>query len=324
MTRRGFLLHAASGAAPAFRLPLAHGANYGGKLFAFVQADGGWDPTSFCDPKTNLPGEAVINHWATRAGILQAGSIPYAPYASNEAFFEKYSRRTLVVNGVDAQTNSHSVGIVHNWSGRLSEGYPTTTALIAAHYGGAMTMPYLSFGGFSNPAGLTVYTRLDNAALVREIGAPDLPPSSTGLPQIARADLEALHAARSAAAERLAAVPNLLPRAARNRDLFAAAVAREATEGLREFAAIIPATDQLQAVEGRGHLWISLKRQCQLAVLAFKSGAAVSADLHLGGFDTHRDHDADHAWLMGNLTESVDYLWNYAEMHGVARTACWS
>ena len=40
----------------------------------------------------------------------------------------------LVINGVDAQTNSHTVGIVHNWSGRNAEGYPTTTALLAAHY----------------------------------------------------------------------------------------------------------------------------------------------------------------------------------------------
>ena len=55
-----------------FRLPLANAAGYYGKLFVFVQADGGWDPTSFCDPKTNAAGEKIINHWAQSRG---AGSI---------------------------------------------------------------------------------------------------------------------------------------------------------------------------------------------------------------------------------------------------------
>lgn len=55
-----------------------------------------------------------------------------------------------------------------------------------------------------------------------------------------------------------------------------------------------------------------------MTVLAFKTGVAVSADLWLGDFDTYANHDPDHEWLFGNLTDSVDYLWEYAEEHGVA------
>ena len=51
------LLSTASVAATGFHLPLAHAADYNGKLFVFIQADGGWDPTSFCDPKANTPDE---------------------------------------------------------------------------------------------------------------------------------------------------------------------------------------------------------------------------------------------------------------------------
>ena len=87
-------------------------------------------------------------------------------------FFEKYHRTMLVINGVDAQTNAHSVGIVHNWSGRNSEGYPTLGALCAAHYAPAHPVPYLSFGGFSNTAGLTRFTRLDDPRLLHEIASP--------------------------------------------------------------------------------------------------------------------------------------------------------
>ena len=155
-----------------FRLPLAKAANYRGKLFVFVQADGGWDPTSFCDPKANASGEPTINHWAEKAEIGQAGNIHYAPFGNNRAFFEKYYRRMLVVNGVDAQTNSHTVGIVHNWSRRISEGYPTTTALLAAYNGAELAMPYLSFGGFSTTAGVAVFTRLNNPGEIRNIARP--------------------------------------------------------------------------------------------------------------------------------------------------------
>ena len=94
MKRRSVLkgLAALAATAPGLRLPLVHAADYGGKLFVFVQADGGWDPTSFCDPKANTPGERVINHWAERDEVRRAGNIPYAPFARNQAFFEKYHR----------------------------------------------------------------------------------------------------------------------------------------------------------------------------------------------------------------------------------------
>ena len=94
MKRRAMLktLMAAGAAASGFRLPLVQAADYRGKLFVFVQADGGWDPTSFCDPKANTPGEPVINHWAERDEVHQIGRIRYAPFALNDAFFRKYHR----------------------------------------------------------------------------------------------------------------------------------------------------------------------------------------------------------------------------------------
>ena len=218
MKRRAMLkaLMAAGAAASGFRLPLVHAADDRGKLFVFVQADGGWDPTSFCDPKANTPGEPVINHWAESDEVRQIGRLRYAPFASNEAFFRKYHRRMLVINGVDAQTNSHTVG--------------------------------------------------DRAQLER----PELRGVSDD-------DGAARCALRAGAAGTVPELRRVL-----------------------------------------GDLYNTLRRQAQLAVLAFKTGVAVSADLWLGGFDTHADHDPDHEWLLGNLTDSVDFLWEYAEEHGVA------
>ena len=317
---QGLLAGGAGIAASGFHLPLVHAADYRGKLFVFVQADGGWDPTSFCDPKANTPGEPVINHWAQRDEVRQAGRIPYAPFARNQAFFEKYHRRMLVINGVDAQTNSHTVGIVHNWSGRNSEGYPTTTALLAAHFAPELPVPYLSFGGYSVTSGLARFTRIDNADLLRDIANPTWDgPRQEVFGEAARAALER-HLARTA--ERLETAPNLLPGDVRHRGFYRSAFATEGFEGLKAYADAIPPRDELEEEErydGRDRDFGStLRRQAQLTVLAFKTGVAVSADLWLGGFDTHTNHDPDHEWLLGNLTDSVDYLWEYAERHRVA------
>ena len=304
MNRRTILKSAvATGAAFGLRLPLVNAAENDGRAFVFVQADGGWDPTRFCDPKANTPGEPVINHWAERDEIQQAGNIPYAPFANNAAFFEKYHSRMLVVNGVDAQTNSHTVGVVHNWSGRNAEGYPTTTALLAARYGPDKPVAYLSFGGFSYPGGVVRYTRLDNPNLLRNVAEPANTPF--GGYYFRSADWEAIAAHTADTARWLASRPNLAPSSVQRRVAY-----RESlnAEGLKAYADAIPRV----APDSR------LKRQAELAVLAFRTGVAVSADLWIGGFDTHSRHDRMHGPLLAQLTDAVDYLWDFAESEGVA------
>ncbi len=325
MKRRTFvkgLLAPAVGAVAGFHLPLANAANYDGKLFIFVQADGGWDPTSFCDPKTNTPGERVINHWAETGEVRQAGNLFYADFANNVAFFEKYYDRMLVINGVDAQTNSHTVGVVHNWSGRVSEGYPSMTALLAAHHGPELSLAYLSFGGFSDTASLTTFTRMNNPDLIRNIATPNLTRWDDPHRYLHLADWERFKKFRAANIARLNEASHLLPRAARNRELYATALSLEATEGLKHYASLIPPDEELEQPEefqgAFNNYGSDLRRQAQLTILAFKARVAVSADMFLGGFDTHRDHDMDHTWLLGNLTDSVDYLWELAEAQEVA------
>ena len=322
MRRRTLLkgLLVAAVAAPGFRLPLVNAADYSGKLFVLVQADGGWDPTSFCDPKTNTPGESIINRWAQRDDIRQAGNIAYAPFANNAAFFEKYHQRILIINGVDAQTNSHTVGIVHNWSGRTSEGYPALSALLAAHYAPALPIPYLSFGGFAATSGVTRFTRIDEARLLKAIAHPASVIGDPSQRIISDADWALLESARAATAKRLAEAANLMPA---EKYHLAFHQSSFATEGLAAYADAIPSEDQLEPPQDTPgnftrSLGSTLRRQAQLTVLAFKTGVAVSADLWLGGFDTHTNNDPEQDWLLANLTDTVDYLWDYAEAQGVA------
>ncbi len=322
MRRRTILKGLVAGVSAAgLRLPFAHAGDYHGKLFVFVQADGGWDPTSFCDPKANVPGEPVINHWAEHDEVRQSGNLTYAPFARNKAFFGKYFDRMLVINGVDAQTNSHTVGVVHNWSGRNSEGYPAMGALLAAQYGAELPVAYLNFGGYSETAGVARYTRINNASLLRNIAAPAETEDSDER-YVSEADWADMRDRLARKAMRLADGPGLLPMEARSRSYYEAAF--RASEGLRSYADVIPPEDELEQVrswtgpDGRVENDDGLRRQAQLAVLAFKSGVAVSADLFVGGFDTHSVHDPYQGWLLGTLTDAVDYLWEYAEEHGVA------
>ena len=324
MRRRAILkgMAATAGvAALGYRLPLAHAADYQGKLFVFVQADGAWDPTSFCDPKENTPGEPVINHWAEHDGIRQEGNIPYAPFADNTDFFEKYHARMLVINGVDAQTISHTVGIVHNWSGRSSEGYPTMSALLAARHGEGLPVAYLNFGGFSETGGIVRYTRINNASLLRNIARPRVDREDPTRVYVTESDWQTIRAQQAEDAELLATETGLLPGDARNRRLYASAVA--GSDELGRFADAIPPDDELEAAggfvgaDGR-FVWNDLGRQAQLAVLAFKTRVCVSADLWIGGFDTHGNHDRDHAGFLAALTQGVHHLWVAAEQHGVA------
>ena len=124
---------------------------------------------------------------------------------------------------------------------------------------------------------------------------------------------------QTATVVRLASREDLLADEAKRRAHYHTAFA--SSEGLKTFADAIPPDDQLeQPVErtiGNDTYWSQLRRQ-PLTVLAFKTGVSVAADLYLGRFDTHARTDAGQNWLLANLTDGLDYLWDYAERHGMA------
>ena len=192
--------------------------------------------------------------------------------------------------------------------------------MATGHYAPDLSVPYLSFGGYSETGGMARFTRMNNPDLLRNIATPHIPHWNADARYFSDLDWAALETRRAASAQRLASARDLLPAQARNREFHRSAFA--AADGLAAFAAALPTNDQLEQPEryqGANHNYYSdLRRQARLTVLAFKTGVAVSADLWLGGFDTHAYHDRDHDWLLGNLTGAVDFLWDYAEEHGIA------
>jgi hypothetical protein len=319
-TRRAFLrqLLVASGvvALPALPAKLFAQSNYQGKFLLTLQLDGGVDATSFCDPKTNVGGGTPeINRWARTEQVRTAGNLRYAPYAANAAFFDKYYRQMLVINGVDSQTNSHTVGVVHSWSGRNSEGFPSLTALFAAVHQPQLPMAYLNFGGFGDTRSITRSTRVSSTNALNDLVLPNH--NSSRQPYLPQSDLDrilALHAQQNQTAITAGAT---LAGNRSNRQIYLDSLSKVKDIGV--FADYIPASNKLQPVrQVTTNFSSTLHQQIQVALLAFKAGMSVSADLFEGGFDTHSRHDTDHPPILSNATNAIDYLWTYAEELGLA------
>lgn len=320
MNRRNFLKAAGAtslvSTLPASFQLYAAPEDYAGKFLITVQAEGGWDVTSFCDPKMNVAGELEINHWARTGETQTIGGLSYAPFGANGTFFQKYYNDILVINGVDAQTNSHTAGVVHNWSGRISEGFPSITSLFAAQNGASLPIAYINNGGYSDTGGLTRYTRLEDAGPIGNIIYPNTPQWNPDENWVHSSDFERISAARQARINELNAAENLTTRQARNRSNFASAMDNASI--LSDFASALRNAGDIQEPVQGGNFYSTLRRQAQMALIAMSSGVSVSADLMHWGFDTHQTHDTDHNWLLAELTGGLDYLWTYAETLGIA------
>lgn len=294
------------------RLVLANEpAPFSGKFVLTLQARGGWDVTCFCDPKENQPGLAPITQWSTSERTQTAGGIVYAPFAKNREFFERHHRALLVINGVDAQTNAHSIGETANWSGRLADGYPSLTALYAAANAPQLPMAYLSFGAWSKAAALLRPTMLGHSVTQMRgfmLGGRDDQGQALVDPTVWSL-IRKMHVDDT---QSMLADDTLLP--ASNRSMDAYLQALKSSEALSRFAESLPSNTEFQALS-RGNQLIN---QVHFALLAFKAGVSVSADLVDGGYDTHANNDAQQATLLGKLTDAIDYLWRSAEQLGIA------
>ncbi len=290
---------------------------FSGKLLVTIQAQGAWDVTSFCDPKTNVSGEKEINRWARTKSVDTAGNLRYAPFGSNKAFFDKYAARMLVINGVDMQTNAHETGENVAWSGRSALGFPSLTALYAASVAPTLALAYVNLGGWGNTEGIINSTRIRNPEVLRAVIYPNQDNWNANLTHLKPTAAEQIRKLYQKQMQAAIAGGNRMPDDLANRQDYQLSLSR--SEGLQAFGSLIPPASQIkQATTIGANNYSTIFQQAQMAVLAFKSGLCVAADLREGGFDTHDSHDANHEPLLANLLNAIDYLWDYAETHGIA------
>ncbi|MDG0991686.1 MAG: DUF1501 domain-containing protein [Luminiphilus sp.] len=324
--RRRFIKSMALGAGAlastsGFRVMASGLAPYSGKLLVTLQLSGGADVTQLCDPKVNTPGELKINNWADAADPGEAGNIRFAPVGDNFNFFNRFGSDMVVVNGVDAQTNSHETGRLFNWTGSNAEGRPSLTALHAAANAPEQPLAYSVFGGgTSRTADIISYngfgdiTRLHE--LVQPMGMPG-DPSTLLRPDVETAETQRL---MRESVTSLFASTKLTPRQRLSITRYQQALAGK--EGLARLAENLPSPDEfeegLTITVGPNTFWNTLKSQMQSALLVFQSGLGSSADLVLNGFDSHENHDDIHDALYNYLANAIYYFWDYAEQLGLA------
>lgn len=293
---------------------------YQGKLLFTLQLDGGADVTQLCDPKVNTPGEPKINMWADRAEPGEAGNILFAPVADNASLFRRFAADTVVINGVDSQTNSHDTGKLYSWTGSNAEGKPSLTALHAAAAASEQPLAYAVYGGISRTGGLIPYNRFPNVSRLRELSNPKVAHWSSAHLLRNPHEYEAAEAFTARQISDMLARPDLTPRQRRN--LRSQVTAREAQEGLARLSEVLPDQDEMQESEqfqvGNFYFNLNVKQQMQGALLVMKSGLGSSADLAITGFDSHEMHDQIHDGLYSHLADSLYFFWNYAEELGIA------
>lgn len=280
---------------------------YEGKLFLMLNASGGWDPTLLCDPKGGGPDNPeAINRTFDVGDIEEVGPFKVAPLEGHRAFFEKYQQDLLVINGIDMQTNGHDSGQRHFWSGSLTEGTPSFAALAAAASGPDLPMSYLSFGGYAETGGLVARTRSGNTNALARLAFPARQDpedeNSTFHSERAR---ELILDARREREDELLGEASLYRRENSMNLLFAARTGAGELKKLQEY---LP--DELSQNQ--------LERQAQVAIAAYRAGITVSANLSIGGFDTHGNHDDNHQPRMQSIVAGLDFVMEEAARQNVA------
>ncbi|MFD2230888.1 DUF1501 domain-containing protein [Alkalimarinus sediminis] len=317
MNRRYFLKAlAATGMSlslPIVSTPLSAAADPN-RFWVMVNASGGWDPTSLCDPKGNAlrsDGRGPINNFAT-AAIRTAGNINFAPYADTitapaedtlAEFFTRHSGRMQVINGIDTGTNSHSVGSRFVWSGKSDMGNPSLAAMIAASAAPNKAMSYISNGGYDFTDSIVSASRVSGSGNFSKLAFPNEPSPGNSDRYYEDGVYDLIQQAQMASLRRQSATEVLAKRRKKLNELLSA---RSGTDNLDQIVQKLPSP-----------LSSGLKGQAEMAAAAFASGLSVSANLNVGGFDTHGNHDNRQTSSLDNLLDGVNHLWAELERQGI-------
>jgi len=281
---------------------------YEGPYTVVFNASGGWDTTYLMDPK----GVGGINRLFQEGDILTRGAHKFAPNAkhakggmSNEAFFEKYGKELLVLNGLDYSVNNHDPCSRYMATGKLdSLAYPTFAALAAACRGPECPLAFLTFGNYSTTGNLVPMARipylhsLNLVANADGVGGSDRNPYHDPFvgTRIERA-LEAQAQARVSEAR--------LPRVERAQSMLYAAQLN--SKALVRVTPHVPKTSPKER----------LAQQADIALASFKAGVCVSANLTIGQFDSHNNNDDDQMKLIPEFLAGIDTLLRRAEELGI-------
>lgn len=298
------------------------------KLWIFVDANGAWDPTFFCDPMTDA--SFVHPDVFTAAQLMTSPTgVVYAPYqdgapyeVGGQDFFQKYAQKLLVINGLNAETNNHNVGSRNAWSGKMAAGLPTLGGLLSAVYAGeapgTLPLAFLSTGGFDETLGLVPATRVGDTAPLLKLTEPnrfkvDEPDTFFHHPEV----MAAIRQQQDERTARLISEQGL-PQIVAGLERLESA--RDGENALSALLGPLGDTATLPEVGVEGS---PLLPSARVALAAMAAGICRCANLSMRGFDTHSNHDdiapgtAGHRLRLQELFTTIDYVWDRAEALGI-------
>jgi len=303
MKRRDFLLASAGGLVIPWWgvIPQAQAQSagtYAGRILINIHASGGIDQSSWTDPREN---DKTLNHYAGVTPANVSGNIRSAPMGSNKTFFDSYYRQTLVLNGVDSETNSHEDGTRVHATGRLDLNYPNLSELFASALGSNLPMPWLNAGGYSIPAGLVAPTAMPSLSALSALVSPNA--QSATASYMKPADLDKVMAARAARMTALQSSTSTLPRAQMVAQQYLAAF--DSRSLMTRIAPLLPAQLDSQA-------------DAHMGLIAAQAGITSTIQLARGGFDAHSNIVPNYANALPQLTNLVDYIWQKSATLGLS------
>ncbi|NKB35406.1 MAG: DUF1501 domain-containing protein [Pseudomonadales bacterium] len=290
------------------------------RFWISVNAGGGWDPIYFIDPKGDRPrldGRGPVNNYSVSA-ITSSGNIVFPssyptqidpPDANSTGhfanFFPKHANRLLVINGVDTQTNNHDAGSRYVWSGKIEDGYPSFGAIAAAASAPTEPLAYISNGGYDNTASLVAPARIGEGEVFQQLAFPNASrPWEEQGEQSPYFDDSIYAEIEKARLDRLNRLVNASTLPLQKQQMNELLMSRVGDNNLNRLVQLLP-----ERVSS------GLEGQAEVAVAAFSSGIAVSANMHMGGFDTHGNHDQNHSRRLTELLEGIDHLWTQIEQN---------
>jgi len=333
MLRRDFFKYTSVAAAMALMPQTANAqtTTYTGPLWIFIQASGGWDPTSFCDPKgysevTNSNGDLVMesdpmNKSYKKSEIAtNSQGVRYAPLRANDGiqdydfadFFTNNADDLLVINGIDTQTNGHASGSRYMMSGKLAEGYPALSALIAGINMPSAPLSFITAGGYDETDGVVAGTRLSNMNAMNELAYVNRQKIDndevinykhpTVFERILKAREE--RTLRIIDKQKLQSIKNL----AKQYNL-----AHTGSNELAKLVEYIP--EDIDTHEYRQN---DVFAQGRFAMAGYKAGLTTSVNINISGFDTHGNHDNNHLPRLARLLKGVELLKEDAKNQGIS------
>jgi uncharacterized protein (DUF1501 family) len=315
-------------------------------FLVIVNASGGWDPTSLCDPKgagmqyaQDQPGarnggsinSVDISEAGNKLGIQWSG-IPIidgsvaSPGGATlrvrnqfDTYFDTYADRLTVINGIDNGTNNHSTGNQATWSGNLEMGYPSLAALFAASKNPSLPMAYISNGGYDFTASIVSRARASSAGFIDQLADPNSENYLYRSEENSGQDIDVYQQIKLAQKQRLARQQAQAELPLRRQQLNQLFTIRQEDNDLAKLSeekglieAVLPTNNHMNNRDQ------GFKRQASLVAAAFKAGVAASANISTGGFDTHGNHDSSQYQSLGDLLEGITYLQEALAQAGIA------